>query len=602
MSYGVDLGSTALKVVSVRRTFGGYKVVGAARRRAPRGLEKTALLKVLHEALGPRNGQRAGVVGLSGRDINLQVVQQPAMKPLNYRVMMGYELDQRKGEATDLYLDFCTLREPDQFFPQYLALIGIGKSAYVDDRIDLLVKASLDVRDAVPNSFALFTAYRCSYDPEPGTVLLLDIGSDNMDIAFVRAGRLIFARNVSSGARVFDTQIAGARNCSPEEAEETKVSWANLGPAASAQDEEMEDAVRGPVRSAAGQLSGFITSSINHAKTQLGDRELAVDKVYLSGGGARVRGLPEYLSSSLKIPVEVLDPFKKVDTSAVDKMGGETFRELPTDMAIALGLAQLVSPPPSVKSLSILPDKLKKRRAFFHTNLWLGIGAGVLVATLLVLTGLALVRRSAARSSLEEFVAQTGETNARIAEMGALEKAQRETAAKTDYLLSHLAGGRVLLDTVARLSKALPQEIRLRDMRMGDPDARPGARGGGGRGGGTEDKMRAAFTVRRRGLVTGEIDGDSKTELRIKGQDEPFKDEDIVDNLDQGVIKWPAFGRVVNLTGEIDEAIRGGARDALANLRDQLSDASRGVKASLKSQKASDKPGWRQFEIEITFE
>src|SRR5581483_6282591 len=113
--------------------------------------EKTALLKVLHEALGPRNGQNAGVVGLSGRDINLQIVQQPAMKPLNYRVMMGYELDQRKGEATDLYLDFCTLREPDAFFPQYLALIGMGKSAYVDDRIELLSRSALDVRDAVPN-------------------------------------------------------------------------------------------------------------------------------------------------------------------------------------------------------------------------------------------------------------------------------------------------------------------------------------------------------------------------------------------------------------------------------------------------------------------
>src|SRR5690242_19794529 len=152
MGFGVDIGSSAVKVVSVRRTFGGYKVVGVARRRVARGAERPALQKAVTEALGPRNGQNAGVVGLSGRDINLQIVQQPAMKPLNYRVMMGYELDQRKGEATDLYLDFCTLREPDQFFPQYLALIGIGKSAYVDDRIDLLMKSSLDVRDAVPNS------------------------------------------------------------------------------------------------------------------------------------------------------------------------------------------------------------------------------------------------------------------------------------------------------------------------------------------------------------------------------------------------------------------------------------------------------------------
>jgi len=172
MSYGVDIGSTAVKVVQVRRTFGGYKMVGAARKRVAKG-DKAVVQKAVTDALGPRNGQRAGVVGLSGRDINLQIVQQPAMKPLNYRVMMGYELDQRRGEATDMYLDYCTLREPDQFFPQYLALIGLGKSAYVDDRIDTLVKSNLDVRDAVPNSFALFTAYR----DEPWTSAVTEAGA-----------------------------------------------------------------------------------------------------------------------------------------------------------------------------------------------------------------------------------------------------------------------------------------------------------------------------------------------------------------------------------------------------------------------------------------
>ncbi len=595
MGYGVDIGSTAVKVVNVRRTLGGYKIVGAARRRVGKGAERPALQKAVAEALGPRNGQSAGVVGLSGRDINLQLVQQPAMKPLNYRVMMGYELDQRRGESTDMYLDYCTLREPDQFFPQYLACIGIGKSAYVDDRIDLLVKSNVDVRDAVPNSFALYTAYRSSYDSEPGVVLLLDIGSDNMDIAFVRAGRLIFARNVSSGARTFDSQIAGAMGVSLEEAEALKVGSANLGPSENPEDEEKEDSIRGPVRSAAGQLSGFITSSINHAKMQLNDKELAVDKVYLSGGGARLKGLVEYLSGALKIPVEVLDPFRKVDTSAVEKLGGAALRELPTDMAVALGLAQLVSPPANATSISILPDRLKKRRAFFHTQLWLALGGAVLVATLLLLTGLAVVRRKTQTDLLTEFRAQTAEITKKMTEMEGLERDQREMTAKSDYLLSHLAGGRVLLDTVARLSKALPPEIRLRDMRMADPGARRDTRR-------DDDRMRAAFTARRRGLVVGEIESETEQELRLKGQGEAFRDDDIVDGLKGGVIRWPAFGRSILLTGEIDENIRGGRRDALNALRDQLTDASRGVRALIGDVKASDKPGWTQFRVEISFE
>ena len=183
--------------------------------------------------------------------------------------------------------------------------------------------------------------------------------------------------------------------------------------------------------------------------------------------------------------------------------------------------------------------------------------------------------------------------------METLEREQRETAAKSDYLLSHLAGGRVLLDTVARLSKALPAEIRLRDMKMADPGAK---RDGRGRGGDDDERTRVAFTARRRGLVIGEVEVSTEQELRLRGQGESFHDDDVVDGLKQGVIKWPAFGRAIILTGEVDENVRGGRREALNALKDQLTDASRGVRVTGPNLKASDKPGWTQFEFIITFE
>jgi type IV pilus assembly protein PilM len=601
MGYGIDIGTTALKVVAARRVLGGYRITTAARRRISPGSpaeQKPALLKFLHDALGGGNGHRAGVVGLSGRDINLQIVQQPAMKALNYRVMMGYELEQRKGQADDVYLDFCTLREPDAYFPQYLALIGIGKSSYVDERIEVASRSGLDVRDAVPNAFALFSAYRNAYDAEGGTVLLLDIGSDNMDLAFVRGGRLIFARNVSSGARVFDHQVAGALGCSAEDAEALKVARGNLGPAASEAEE--EDEIRPVVRSAAGQLAGFITSSINHAKVQLNDRELSIDKVYVSGGGARVRGLPEYLTGALKVQVELLDPFRKLDTSAVDRRAGEGFRRLPTDLAVAIGLAQLVSPSPgtAASTLSILPDGLRKRRNFFRTTFWLGVAGGALAVTLACLAAIAFFRKSGRESELEDFQKATREVRERIAAMEELSRDQRELAAKADSLLSHVTGGRVALDVIPRLKKALQAVsagVGIDDIRL--VSSAP-ARGGDG-----QERQRAAFTVRRRGLVIGELEpSESSNEIKLKGQAEPFKEDEIVDGIDKGVIRWPAGPRGVLVSGEVDENIRGGARETLNAIRDQLSDPSRGVRAAIQAQKPSDKPGWRRFEILITFD
>ncbi len=654
MAYGIDLGSSALKVVALRRTLKGFKAVGASRKRAPRaeGADaKTALLRTLLEALGPAQGSRPGVVGLAGRDINLQLLQQPAMKPVNYRVMMGYELDQRKGEATDLYIDYCTLRVPDAFTPQYLALIGIGKSAYIDDRIDLAVRARVDVRDAVPNPFALYAAYRNAYDPEGSTNLLIDLGSDNMDLAFVRGGRLIFARNVGQGANVFDKQIAGATGCEPAAAESMKAAQGTLSPA-EAEETEEQQTLRGCLRSAAGQIVGFINSAVNNAKMQLNDRELAVDKVYLSGGGARLKGLADYLAGALKVPVEPLDPFRRVDLSALEASVREEVSTLPTDMAIATGLAQLVSPTPETAAsilsilperlkvpvepldpfrrvdlsaleasvreevstlptdmaiatglaqlvsptpetaasiLSILPERLKKRRNFFRTTFWLGVGAAVLAAALLGQTALLWLNKNAEQSRLQDFTAKTHDVRKRIDDMDRYEREQREAAARTELVLGHMAPGRIVMETVSRLRRALPPEVRIRELRLSDGSTRKN----------DEEPLRAAFTVRRRGLVSGEIESENDRELRLKGQPEPFRDEDIVDGLKGGVVRWASAQRALLLVGEIDESIRGGAREALNVIREQLTDSSRGIKASLQNQKASDKAGWRRFEIVV---
>lgn len=592
MSYGIDLGTSALKAAGLRRTLNGWRVYAVARRRLPKGDAKGAWTRLVGEALGPANGQRPAVVGLSGRDLNMQVQFQPSMPPRNYRVMMGYELEQRRGEAGNLYLDYCTLREPDAFFPQYLALIGIAKDTLIDERIEALSKGGLDVRDAVPNAFALYAAYKGAYGTEDGTVLLLDLGSDNMDLAFVRGGRLVFARNVSSGAKLFDQQVAGAMSCDPEDAEALKVARGNLGPAESEAEE--EDEIRGPVRSAAGQLAGTITSSINHAKVQLNDRELSVDKIYLSGGGARLRGLPEYLGGALKIPVELLDPFRSIDTGALEPAVAEEFRRLPTDMAVAVGLAQLVSPAPSMaaSTLSILPEPLRKRKTFFRTWLWLAVAGGVLFACLLASTGLALWKRSAETSALRNFRDSTASERERFEKMAKLSTEQRDLLARTDYLQSYLGGGRAALDVVSRLQKALPPGIVIREYRLG----------GGGKGGDDgagAPLQRAAFVVRRSGPVIGEIEKEDDREVRLRDGSGPIPTSDI----EGEILRWPAGVRSFVVYGEVDENIRGGEpRKALNALREQLSDPSRGMRAALQNQKSADRPGWRSFEIVVTFE
>jgi hypothetical protein len=212
------------------------------------------------------------------------------------------------------------------------------------------------------------------------------------------------------------------------------------------------------------------------------------------------------------------------------------------------------------------------------------------VIALVVLTVLGLVRRGSEVASLEKFRADTLSIKEQIDRMDRLSVEQRDLGAKTDYLLSHLSGGRVALDVTARLGKALPKGMALREIKMGDYAL---VRRGDG-----AERTRVAFNFRGRGLVIGELESESGDEIRLKGQADAYPVASVVGE----VLRWPAVGRTIVIEGEVDENIARGAGEAVKALRDQLTDSSRGMKASIDNQKASSKPGWREFRIAVTFE
>jgi hypothetical protein len=116
------------------------------------------------------------------------------------------------------------------------------------------------------------------------------------------------------------------------------------------------------------------------AQTKLQD--LRVDRVLLCGAGARLRGLADYLSSGLAVPVELFDPFDSVDLSAMPEDQAEGLREEGPAMAAALGLAQMAADPSAFR-LEVLPEADRRKRDFLRHTAWL-LASGVVAASGLV--------------------------------------------------------------------------------------------------------------------------------------------------------------------------------------------------------------------------
>ena len=63
-----------------------------------------------------------------------------------------------------------------------------------------------------------------------------------------------------------------------------------------------------------------------------------ISKILLCGGGANLKGLPETLSSAVKIPVSVGNPWVNVLPNAIKEVPGLSFKES-VSYSTAFGLA-----------------------------------------------------------------------------------------------------------------------------------------------------------------------------------------------------------------------------------------------------------------------
>ncbi|MBI3096699.1 MAG: pilus assembly protein PilM [Planctomycetes bacterium] len=387
MPIGLDIGSHAIKALAVRRVGGKFQVIGATRVRRASVESDEARFPVLTKELytlfaTARVSARECVVGLTGRDLNLRFVQLPPVQGKgDLRQMIGFEVTQIIGRGgAEIYSDYAVL-DVEEKYPEISLLLAMAKRSLAEDFYRTCIRAGLGVKDLTPNAIGLFTAYRNAGSARPGEVtMLLDIGAENTDLVLVRDGQLLFARNISTGAKVFTDTIQGALKCSASKAEDRKIRDGSLvrgeAEAPGAAD------IRGLLFNAVGPLQSTVHSSMQFARAQM-KLDLEVGRILLSGGGARLRGFPEYLSSVLGKSVERFNPFGGVDLSRLSPATAAELSSTPTDFAVALGLAQLGSEASPATALSLLPDSEKKTRSFWKQGLWLaGAAASALKSRL----------------------------------------------------------------------------------------------------------------------------------------------------------------------------------------------------------------------------
>ena len=169
---------------------------------------------------------------------------------------------------------------------------------------------------------------------EPSGSMVIDIGGGTTDVGIISLGGLVNSRNVRIAGDRFNTDIVGhVRNefkmlIGDKSAEETKIAIASVAPTRPP----LEAIIRGrdlvtglpremkvtdqDVRNAIGHSIEELVEAIKEV-LETTPPEIISDVmqrgIYLAGGGALIRGLPEFLTAALGVPVIVApDPLTAV--------------------------------------------------------------------------------------------------------------------------------------------------------------------------------------------------------------------------------------------------------------------------------------------------
>ena len=334
----IDVGSYAVKLVQLERKKKGLALArlgmaslaaGAVADGAVRDAEE--VMRAVEELItAERAKEREVVVALSGaaavvRPLRIPSERGPAIEEAveaEAAQILPFPVEEARITRRRLGMVEVDGEKMEEF------LLVAVKRRPLADLVDLLNHLKYEPKIVDVNLLALESAFDLSGAREEGeTAALVDIGASETLVHVLRDHRTLLARAIPLGGASVTAAIAEKLGVPRAEAEAIK-----LGAKPAPSPRAASEAVRGEAERLARELGRTFQLLWQMAPGE------PIGRLWLSGGGVHLDGLPSYLASSLDLPVEILRPFRRVEV-AEDSFDPDYVESLAPIAAVAAGLA-----------------------------------------------------------------------------------------------------------------------------------------------------------------------------------------------------------------------------------------------------------------------
>lgn len=368
---GLEVGTSALKVVELRAG-NPPSLVSLALRPMPPGLiqddqvvDPAGLAAEIKSLLSDAGiSHRSVVTAVSNRQAITRNIQLPRMTLQELDEAIKWEAERYiPFPIEEVVLDYFVLDNPADVEEgeQLEVVIAAARLDLVSQQVDYLKLAGLEpvVIDVKP--FTLLrslhgsllgehltrsTLSEAAYTDSNEVGVTVEIAASNSTITLVRGDRVLMNRNISVSGDDFTAAIQRTFGLDFDTAEEVKLEY---GTAAIPTEDEEEllnfdmkreqfspSRVYESLRPVLVDLTTEIRRSLEFFRVQAGDAD--INRVILTGGGAKLRDLPGAIGDSLGYRVELGDPWLTV-TADENKFDRQYLDRFGPEFAVPLGLA-----------------------------------------------------------------------------------------------------------------------------------------------------------------------------------------------------------------------------------------------------------------------
>lgn len=334
---GLDLGDLSLKIVQLEKKQGGLFISSFSSRDIPEGFirdgeikqeDKLAVLikEAFNEPVGNSMKSRNIACNLPEEKVFIRIIKLPFMKREELEKAVKWETEAHIPlKINEVYLDWDIIRSIKKDGADYYEiLITAAPKVLVDSYISLLQRSKLIPTVLEPESTAAARALLDSNE----SVVVVDIGSTGTNLVVFSGESVRFTSHISISDQMFLQALMKKMDKDKEGAEKVKMKKGLNG----------EKKIHNVLKPVADELACQIQECISFHHEHTDSAGNKITQVILCGDGARLLGLPEFLSQKLDLPVILGDAVKKVSlTNKLEKFKARL--SYCPDCTVALGLA-----------------------------------------------------------------------------------------------------------------------------------------------------------------------------------------------------------------------------------------------------------------------